>query len=114
MLNNGSKVVSPGSSFVYTVEGPVCVLFDREELPWPCCSLTWKGKQPSWNRVGRRFIPDIAAQKCHAYSVKAVDIWGHEWHQVLTMYYKRLSANERAWWYWKGPSTHQPPNYVDL
>ena len=47
----GKKIRSPGGSFVYEIQGPVCILYDREQLPWPCCSLQWRGKQPSWNRL---------------------------------------------------------------
>jgi len=114
MFPNGKHIRSAGGSFHYEVQGPVCILYDREELPWPCCSLQWKGKQPSWNRVGKRFVPDLAASRCHAYSVKAHDMWGTEWEQVLVMYDLRLDRRERSWWYWKGPSNQQPPDYVDL
>ena len=114
MLDHGSRIISPGGGFTYTVQGPVCVLFDREELPWPCCSLVWRGKQPSWNRIGKRFIPDLAAQRCPSYSVKGVDVWGIEWEQVLTVYYQRLSPGEKQWWYFKGPSSQKPPDYVIL
>jgi hypothetical protein len=114
MLEYLDRVVSPGGGFTYTIQGAVCVLFDREELPWPCCSLTWKGKQPSWNRIGKRFVPDLAASRCPSYSVQGVDIWGHEWEQVLTIYYDRLSSQEKHWWYFKGPSSQQPPDYVAL
>ena len=110
----GSRVTSPGGSFTYTVQGPVCILFDREELPWPSCSLQWRGKQPSWNRVGRRLIPDLAAQRCPSYSVKGVDVWGVEWDQILTLYHSRLSSEERQWWYFKGPKSQQAPNHVFL
>lgn len=114
MLDHGDKVTSPGGSFTYTVQGPVCVLFDREELPWPSCSLSWKGKQPSWNRIGRRFVPDLACEKCHSYAVSGVDVWGYTWTQVLTMYHERLSRQEKAWWYWKYVPNQEPPNYVGL
>ena len=32
---HGKKLRSPGGSFVYEVQGPICRLFDREELPGP-------------------------------------------------------------------------------
>ena len=114
MVEYGSRLVSPGGGFTYTVQGPVCVLFDRDELPWPCCSLQWKGKQPSWNRIGNRLVPDLAASRCPAYFVKGVDIWGIEWEQVFTVYYQRLSKAEKHWWYFKGPSSQRPPDYVAL
>ena len=114
MLEAGKKIRSPGGSFVYEVQGPVCVLYDREELPWPCCSLAWKGKQPSWNRQGRRLVPDLAASRCEAYSVKGRDAAGVEWEQVLVLYYKRLRKQEKDWWYWRYKPNQTPPDYVDI
>ena len=114
MLETGKKIRSPGGSFVYEIQGPCCILYDRGELPWPSCSLAWKGKQPSWNRQGRRFVPDLAASRCEAYSVLATDMWGTEWSQVLTMYDKRLSRQEKDWWYWRYKPNQEPPNYVHL
>ena len=114
MLPNGKKIRSPGGSFVYQVSGPVCVLYDREELPWPSCSLRWKGKQPSWNRIGKRFIPDIAASRCASYAVEGVDAAGNRWHQVLTLYSERLPRHERGWWYWRYKPNQEPPNYVEI
>jgi len=114
MEPTGKIIRSPGGSFVYEIQGPVCVLYDREQLPWPSCSLQWKGKQPSWNRIGKRFVPDLAAAKCHAYRVKASDLWGTTWEQVLVLYDRRLSRQEKHWWYFKGPSSQQPPDHVEL
>lgn len=94
---------SPGGGFAYQVMGPVCRLYDREELPWPCCRLSWRGKEPSWNRTGRRFVPDLAASRCPSYAVFAVDQWGHQWTQILTIYYQRLSKIEKNWWVTQKP-----------
>jgi len=96
---HGKRLRSPGGSFVYEVQGPVCRLFDREELPWPSCSLQWRGLQPSWRRVGRRFVADLAASRCPSYAVKAVDAAGNEWEQILTLYQFRLTPEEKRWWY---------------
>jgi len=114
MKQFNDRIVSPGGSFSYVVEGPVCILYDREQLPWPCCSLQWKGKQPSWNRIGKRFVPDMAASRCHAYAVKGNDLWGTEWKQVLIQYNRRLSRQEKDWWYWRFVPNREPPNYVEL
>lgn len=95
----GKNVRSPGGSFFYEIQGPVCVLYDREELPWPSCSLNWKGKQPSWNRQGKRFVGDMACSRCPAYAVKGMDQWGNEWYQVLVIYQERLNNEQRRWWY---------------
>tara|TARA_B100001173_G_scaffold307745_2_gene316819 strand:+ start:819 stop:1163 length:345 start_codon:yes stop_codon:yes gene_type:complete len=113
MLENGKKIRSYGGNFIYEIVGPVCVLYDREELPWPSCSLQWKGKQPSWNRNGKRFVPDIAASRCGAYAVFAQDLWGATWTQVLVFYDQRLSKREKRFWYWKGPASQLPPNYEE-
>ena len=50
MLEQGQTFRSPGGGFSYEVIGPCCRLYDREELPYPSCSLQWKGKQPSWKK----------------------------------------------------------------
>ena len=97
----GKRIKSPGGSFVYEVIGPICRLYDREGLPWPSCSLQWRGKQPSWRRIGRRLIPDIAAQRCPSYQVVGVDSTGTRWEQPLTLYSRRLSQVEKEWWYSK-------------
>lgn len=111
----GKKIRSRGGSFLYEVQGPVCILYDREELPWPSCSLQWRGKQPSWNRIGKRFVPDLSAAKCHAYSVKACDMWGSSWDQTLILYDRRLTRQEKAWWYWKHVPNQRPPElYVEI
>jgi len=98
-LHSDKKLRSPGGSFHYVVQGPVCRLYDREELPWPSCSLAWRGKQPSWNRQGRRFVPDLAASRCPSYSVVGCDQWGEQWEQVLTIYNERLDKPVKDWWY---------------
>lgn len=102
-FQNGKFLRSPGASFAYEVIGPCCQLYDRESLPWPCCNLQWKGKQPSWNRIGKRFVPDMAASRCPSYSVKGRDLFGNEWTQVLTVYQDRLTKLEKDWWYSKVP-----------
>ena len=102
-LQQGKYVRSHGGGFVYQIQGPVCVLYDREDLPWPSCSMQWKGKQPSWNRIGRRFIPDLAASRCPSYSVYGADLHGNCWTQVQTFYYHRLTKEEKDWWYSKVP-----------
>ena len=61
LLETGSIHTSPGGQYSFRVIGPCCRLFDREELPWPCCRLAWRSKEPSWRRVGRRFVADLAA-----------------------------------------------------
>ncbi|HAW77948.1 MAG TPA: hypothetical protein DCW74_19700 [Alteromonas australica] len=113
MLKPGKKIRSHGGNFVYEILGPVCILYDREELPWPCCSLKWRGKQPYWNRQGKRFVPDLAASRCGAYAVSAQDLWGNSWEQVLILYDQRLHKKEKEFWYWKGPACKSPPEYEE-
>jgi len=112
-LQTGKRVRSFGGSFVYQVIGPCCRLYDKEELPWPSCSLVWRGKQPSWNRIGPRFVADMAASRCASYSVTAWDHFGNQWEQVLSFYDQPLSKAERRWWNWKGPCHLIPPISVD-
>ncbi|MEL6221490.1 MAG: hypothetical protein AAFR31_02480 [Cyanobacteria bacterium J06627_8] len=100
-LPTGFIFESPGKHFTYQIIGPCCQLFDREELPWPCCRIQWHSKEPSWRRIGRRFIADIAAKRCPSYSVF---ILNQEYSQepfVLTMYWVRFPPTIRDWWYAK-------------
>ena len=99
IYEQGKKLRSPGGSFLYEVQGPVCRLFDRDELPWPSCSLSWKGKQPSWRRIGCRFIADLSVRRSPSYAVTGVDSQGTRWRGVITLHGHRLSTLERRWWY---------------
>ena len=101
-LPPGTIVPSPGSSFLSRIEGPCCRIYDREDLPWPCCSLAWHGKAPSWNRQGRRFVPDMAATRFASYAVTRAGLAGMgdpiTWQEVVTLP-GRLSPALAAWWY---------------
>lgn len=108
-LPPGKYIRSHGGLFCYVILGPVCRLYDREELPWPSCSCQWKGKQPSWNRVGKRFIPDMATSRCPSYSVIGVDIDGNTWTDIYTMYEVRLTKNEKDWWVTRKPVAKDYP-----
>lgn len=112
-LSTGKFKRSYGGSFVYVVQGPCCRLYDKEELPWPSCSLAWKGKQPSWNRIGKRYVPDMATTRCPSYSVHGYDHHGNSWESVVTFYEESLTKAERRWWIWKGPAHLSPPDTVD-
>jgi len=103
-LQPGKRVKSQGGHYNYKILGACCRLYDREELPWPCCSLIWKGKQPSWNRIGKRLIADIAASKCPSYYCECTDTQGFTWTQVLTFYDQKLYKEAQKWWYSKVPS----------
>ena len=112
MLDSGVSFRSPGGSFAYVVVGPCCRLYDREELPWPSCSMVWRGKQPSWNRVGRRFVGDIAVKRSPSYAVIGTDRWGNHWHDVVTDFSYPLQMAVKRWWYSNiPPADHPYPEY---
>jgi hypothetical protein len=97
-LPSGSILHSPGTQFRYRIIGPCCRLFDREQLPWPCCRLQWHSKEPSWRRVGPRFVPDMSTKRSPSYSVELV---GYEASTpiTLTLYTVRFTAEQQDWWY---------------
>ncbi len=100
-LPSGSTLSSPGGHFTYRIVGPCCRLFDRDELPWPCCRIQWRSKEPSWRRIGRQFVADLAVMRSPSYTVQ---ILGQEPSQeplVLTLYWVKLSPTLKAWWYAK-------------
>lgn len=112
----GQIFYSPGGHFTYRVIGPCCRLFDREELPWPCCRLEWRGKEPSWRRVGRRFVPDLATRNSPSY---AVEVLGQEYSGrflVVTLYAVKLSQPLKQWWYAKKAdvASTEPPTERSL
>jgi len=112
MLDPGSSFRSPGGSFSYVVAGPCCRLFDRDSLPWPSCSLVWRGKQPSWNRIGRRLVGDLACRKFPSYAVIGMDREGNMWHQVVTDFTYPLRPEVARWWYCRIPPAGKPwPSY---
>ncbi len=110
LLDHGSIHTSIGGQFSYRVLGPCCRLYDREELPWPCCRLSWKGREPSWKRVGKRLVPDIAAQKCPSYSVEIIQPGVKSSITILTSYSERLDSNLEEWWYSKRPRSRDSSN----
>lgn len=99
-LPSGQIFKSPGGTFKYRVVGACCQLYDRACLPFPCCSLSWHGKQPSWRLLGKRFVPDTAAKQSPSYCVQLVDYPDAE-PFVMTLYWMKLSPQQQAWWYTK-------------
>ena len=97
-LNHGQVLSSPGCHFSYQVVGPCCRLFDREQLPWPCCRIQWRGKEPSWRRIGRRFTVDLATRKHPSYCVKILG-QGTSEPIVITLYSVNLPQPVRDWWH---------------
>jgi hypothetical protein len=100
-LPSGHVFQSPGSQFSYRVIGPCCRLFDREQLPWPCCRLQWRGKEPSWRRMGKRLIVDISTKRYPSYNVELIGYPKPMKPLILTLYTERLSAVDQEWWHSK-------------
>jgi hypothetical protein len=98
-LPSGSIVHSPGGQFRYRIIGPCCRLFDREQLPWPCCRIQWHSKEPSWRRIGNRFVADMAAKRYSTYSVELMGYENVPEPTLLTLYTDRLSPQVQDWWY---------------
>ncbi|WP_052128192.1 hypothetical protein [Neosynechococcus sphagnicola] len=101
LFPSGHILSSPGCHFSYRVVGSCCRLFDREQLPWPCCRLEWGGKEPSWRRVGRRFILDMATRDHPSYSVEILGCGSTGQPLILTLYSVELSPAEKSWWFGK-------------
>lgn len=92
---------SPGAHLTYRVIGPCCRLFDREQLPWPCCRIQWRGKEPSWRRIGRRFVVDLSSRRFPSYCVEIVGQGYRGEPFVTTLYTAKLSPEEQNWWHTK-------------
>lgn len=105
VLRHNQIIHSPGRTFTYQVIGPCCRLYDREQLPWPSCSLSWRGKQPSWRRVGRRFVLDVGSKNHPNYAVRLLGRDAASEPMLLTLYWLNLSASDRDWWYGKKPGS---------
>ena len=106
LLPHRSQHPSPGGQYSFQVLGPCCRLFDREELPWPCCRLQWRSKEPSWRRIGRRFVPDLACKRSPSYAVELLQPDLRPTDTVLTLFAERLSPELQEWWYSR-PSLHR-------
>ena len=110
LMDHGSIYSSIGGQFSYRVIGPCCRLYDREELPWPCCRLSWRSKEPSWRRIGKRLVADIASQKCPSYSVEIIQPGVKSTKTILTLFSQRLDSNIQEWWYSKHPRSRDSSN----
>ncbi len=102
--------MSMGGQYSFRVIGPCCRLYDREELPWPCCRLAWKSKEPSWRRIGNRFVPDIAARKCPSYSVEIFQPGSRSIQSVLTIFPNKFESVMQEWWYSRHPRSREATN----
>ena len=112
LLDHGSIHSSIGGQFSFRVIGPCCRLYDREELPWPCCRLSWRSKEPSWRRIGKRLVADIAAQKCPSYSVEIIQPGMKPTKTILTLFSRRLNSTMQEWWYSKHPRSRDSSNVL--
>ena len=110
IIEHGSVHPSVGGNYSYRVIGPCCRLFDREELPWPCSRLAWKSKEPSWRRIGARFVPDIAARRCPSYSVEILQPGSKPVATILTFFSERFTPAMQEWWYSKHFRSKQASN----
>jgi hypothetical protein len=100
-LPSGTLIASPGGHFTYRIVGPCCRLYDRDQLPWPCCRIEWRSKEPSWRRIGKRFTPDMATRNSPSYSVEILGSEKKGEPLVVTLYPVRLSPEMRQWWHSK-------------
>ena len=105
LLAAGLLQPSPGGQYSYRILGPCCRLFDREELPWPCCRLAWRSKEPSWRRIGRRFVADLAARRCPSYAVELLQPGARPTPTVVTFFHQRLAPELQEWWYSRLPDS---------
>jgi hypothetical protein len=96
ILQQGDILTSPGAAFSYEVVGPVCQLYDREQLPYPCCRLQWQSKEPYWNRVGKRFVLDGATKHHASYAVRMIN---SRKIFILTVYWQKLTPELQGWWH---------------
>ncbi|MDX2241158.1 MAG: hypothetical protein NW224_10785 [Leptolyngbyaceae cyanobacterium bins.302] len=107
LLEHGQIISSPGCHFSYRVIGACCRLFDREQLPYPCCRLQWRGKEPSWRRIGKRFVLDMATRGRPTYSVEILEQGGDRRFTtqksteplLLTLYWIKMPQPMNEWWY---------------
>ena len=109
-LEYGAIHSSEGGQFSFRVLGPCCRLFDREELPWPCSRIAWRSKEPSWRRIGARFVPDIAARRCPSYSVELLQPGSTPISTVLTFFAGRFTPEMQEWWYSRHPRSREASN----
>ncbi len=100
-MEHGTIHLSSGGQFSFRVLGPCCRLFDREELPWPCSRIAWRSKEPSWRRIGRRFVPDIAARRCPSYAVEILQPGSRPSETVITLFPFKFNKTMQEWWYSK-------------
>ena len=103
---NGHVFESPGGHLTYRVVGPCCRLYDRNQLPWPCCRLQWRSKEPSWRRIGKRFVVDMATRKHPSYCVEIVGQGYRSEPITMTLYTVKMTSELQNWWHTKRLKEH--------
>ena len=98
---SGHIFESPGGHITYRVIGPCCRLYDRNQLPWPCCRIQWRSKEPSWRRIGKRFTVDMATRKHPSYSVEIIGQSYRSEPVVMTLYTVKMTRELQDWWHTK-------------
>ena len=93
LLSTGTIVKSSGQSFSYQILGAICRLYDREELPYSGCRLQWRGKEPSWNHVGKRFVIDMSTRHKASYQVYLLSETGSGCHRKIDRAIGKITAN---------------------
>ena len=112
IMEYGTVHPSLGGNFSFRVIGPCCRLFDREDLPWPCSRLSWRTKEPSWRRIGSRFVPDIAARRCPSYSVEILQPGSKSIPTTLTFFADKFTPSMQEWWYSRHFRSKEPSNIL--
>jgi hypothetical protein len=67
--------------------------------------LAWHSKEPSWRRIGRRFVPDLASRRCPSYAVELLQPGARPTRTVITLFPVRLESQLQEWWYSKQPTS---------
>jgi hypothetical protein len=67
--------------------------------------LAWRSKEPSWRRIGRRFVPDLASRRCPSYAVELLQPGARPTRTVITLFPVRLESQLQEWWYSKQPTS---------
>jgi hypothetical protein len=67
--------------------------------------LAWRSKEPSWRRIGRRFVPDLASRRCPSYAVELLQPGARPTRTVITLFPMRLESQLQEWWYSKQPTS---------
>jgi hypothetical protein len=61
--------------------------------------LEWRSKEPSWRRVGKQLVVDMATRNSPSYSVEILGQEGKKAAIVITLYSVKLSPEQREWWH---------------